>query len=270
MPEETVDDVERKSSKWKTFLMNETHTQEELRSNLFVGAYFAEKTRETIDTVPITEDISNIRVITPRHSGVKDTADKLASRHSFFHWHLAFPEIMQQGGFDIVLGNPPWERIKLQEKEFFASRSPRIATAANKEARNQLIKQLNHDNALPAEKALFSKFETEKRRSEAGSLFIRTGGRFPLTGVGDVNTYAVFAETFLRLINKRGRTGLIVPTGIATDDSTKAFFDEIVTKKRIVSLYDFENRKRTFPDVHRSYKFCLLTLSGTEAPMFAG
>ena len=90
--------------------------------------------------------------------------------------------------------------------------------------------------------------------------------RFPLTGVGDVNTYAVFAETFLGLISPRGRAGLIVPTGIATDNSTKAFFDETVTKERLVSLYDFENREAVFPGVHRSYKFCLLTLSGAARP----
>ena len=81
-----------------------------------------------------------------------------------------------------------------------------------------------------------------------------------------MNTYAVFAELFFRLLNRRGRAGLIVPSGIATDHSTKAFFDEIVTKGRLVSLYDFENREAVFPGVHRSYKFCLLTLSGAVLP----
>ena len=87
-----------------------------------------------------------------------------------------------------------------------------------------------------------------------------------MTGVGDINTYAVFAETFLSLINPQGRAGLIVPTGIATDHSTKAFFDEIASKGRLVSLYDFENREAVFSGVHRSYKFCLLTLTGTGRP----
>ena len=87
-------------------------------------------------------------------------------------------------------------------------------------------------------------------------------GRFPITGVGDVNTYAIFAETCLRLIRPRGRSGLIVPSGIATDNSTKDLFVEMLTKKRLISLYDFENRDAVFPGVHRSYKFCLLTLSG--------
>ncbi len=266
MPEETLDDIERKRVAWETARLDETHTREELRANLFVGAYFAKKTRGTFEEVPHTEDLSRLRIGAPNRRAVETAAGELARQHGFFHWHLAFAEIMQGGGFDVVLGNPPWERIKLQEQEFFASRSPEIASALNKAARDRLIKQLSRDEALPAEKTLLTEFETAKREAEATGLFVRTGGRFALTGVGDVNTYAVFAETFLQLINSRGRAGLIVPTGIATDNSTRAFFDEVATEGRLVSLYDFENREAVFPGVHRSYKFCLLTLSGEKRP----
>jgi hypothetical protein len=86
-----------------------------------------------------------------------------------------------------------------------------------------------------------------------------------LTAGGDVNTYALFAEHFRSLMNATGRAGVIVPTGIATDKTTKDFFGDLVEKRAIASLFDFENREAIFPVVHRSYKFCLLTLSG--APM---
>ena len=59
---------------------------------------------------------------------------------------------------------------------------------------------------------------------------------------------------------------MTVPTGIATDNSTKAFFDETTTKERLVSLYDFENREKVFPGIDSRIKFCLLTLSGAERP----
>ena len=75
-----------------------------------------------------------------------------------------------------------------------------------------------------------------------------------------LNTYALFAEHSLRLIGPRGRSGMIVPTGIATDNSTKAYFDAISSQGRLVSLFDFENREGMFPGVHRSYKFSLLAL----------
>ena len=267
MPEETLADVERKRATWHAALRDETRAREVMRADLFVGTYFAPKTCDSLDIVPLSEDIDRLDRNIPRRPGVENLVRNLGHTHRFHHWHLAFAEIMQDGGFDAILGNPPWERIKLQEQEFFASRSPEIAAAPNKAARDRLIQQLNRDDALPAERALYQEFETAKREAEATTQFARTAGRYPLTGVGDLNTYAVFAETFLQLIKPQGRAGLIVPTGIATDHSTKAFFEHTVTQSRLVSLYDFENREAVFPSVHRSYKFCLLTLSGKGKPV---
>jgi hypothetical protein len=111
---------------------------------------------------------------------------------------------------------------------------------------------------------LYEEFETAKRSAEAASIFARLpakdGGRFPLTGRGDVNTYALFAELFANLASRRGRAGVIVPTGIATDATTAPFFAALVAENRLAKLIDFENREAIFPDVHRSYKFCLLTI----------
>jgi hypothetical protein len=111
---------------------------------------------------------------------------------------------------------------------------------------------------------LYEEFEATKRTAEASSTFARVagdaGGRFPLTGRGDVNTYALFAELFVAVVSKRGRAGVIVPTGIATDDSTKAFFEEISTKGKLIRLFDFENKMGIFPSVHRTTKFSLLTI----------
>ena len=94
---------------------------------------------------------------------------------------------------------------------------------------------------------------------------MRKGGRFPLTGVGDVNTYALFAENALELVNSAGRAGMIVPSGIATDHSTRAFFEHLTTGHRLASLYDFENREKVFPDIDSRIKFCLLTMSGGDS-----
>ena len=267
MPEETIDDVDRKRAAWETG--DKSRAREKLRADLFVGAFFARKTRDALETAPLGEDLNRLDKGLAMRPGVEAAARESAARHGFFHWRSAFAEVMRRGGFDVVIGNPPWERVKLQEQEFFASRSPEIAAAPNKAARNRLIERLALEAALPAEKTLFAEFETARREAEASSLFIRGGGRFPLTGVGDVNTYAVFAETFLRLLSPKGRAGLIAPTGIATDHSTKAFFDETVAGQRLVSLYDFENREGVFSGVHRSYKFCLLTLTGAGLPCSA-
>ena len=267
MPEDTLHDIERKRMAWEVAQGDATRASEAFRANLFVGAYFAPKTPDSLEQVPQTQDLYRVNRGMPQRRGVEDLIQRLARTHRFFHWHLAFAEVMEDGGFDAILGNPPWERIKLQEKEFFASRSTVIAEARNKAARNKLILQLNSTEALPAEKALYTEFLSAKREAEAVSHFVRIAGRYPQTGTGDLNTYAVFAETILQLLSPRGRAGLIVPTGIATDDTTKAFFQHVVNRRRLVSLYDFENRKKVFPGIDSRIKFCLLTLSGGDVPV---
>lgn len=118
------------------------------------------------------------------------------------------PELGWSGGFSCVIGNPPWEKVKLQEKEFFAARHEGIAKAPNKATRQRLIKALEVEDP-----ALLAEFEAEKRRAEGESHFLRSSRRYPLCGRGDVNTYAVFAETDRALLGPRGRTGVVVPTG---------------------------------------------------------
>jgi hypothetical protein len=160
----------------------------------------------------------------------------------------------------VILSNPPWERIKLQEQEFFAARDARIATAPTKAARGRLIRELPQTNPT-----LYREYLEALRSAGAASQFLRHSGRFPLTGRGDINTYAVFAELARSLLAPGGRAGIIVPTGIATDDTTKFFFQAITQSGTLASLYDFENRKGIFPAVHKSYKFSLLTMRGADA-----
>ncbi|MCY1304096.1 hypothetical protein D9M70_538390 [compost metagenome] len=139
-------------------------------------------------------------------------------------------------------------------------------------ARHLYPELLHETHEDEAEKRLYQEFITARRTLEAASTFARVGkedgGRYPLTGVGRVNTYALFAETILQINADTGRAGFIVPTGIATDDSTKAYFGHITQNLQLVSLYDIENREAVFPAVHRSYKFCLLTLGAAEQAEF--
>ncbi|GIX15832.1 MAG: hypothetical protein KatS3mg119_0018 [Rhodothalassiaceae bacterium] len=266
MPEESLADIAAKRRAFESLRSGGLGWKMKIACDLWCAAFFAPKTdipqrgRELVPTSgQLWQYLDGVTLYGPL---IAET-DRIAQEARFFHWPVEFPEVFAKGGFDVVLGNPPWERIKLQEQEFFASRAPEIAKAPNKAARERLIKALGRPDAAPAEKALLKAFEQARHEAEAASQFVRTSGRFPLTGTGDVNTYAVFAETFLNLIAPLGRAGLIVPTGIATDNSTRAFFEEVSTRGRLASLYDFENREAIFPAVHRSYKFCLLTLGAS-------
>jgi hypothetical protein len=184
-----------------------------------------------------------------------NTVSELASQYHFFHWHLAFPHVFASGGFDLVLGNPPWERVKLQEQEFFASRDPVIAGAANAAARKKAIAKLPQENPT-----LWTEWVAASRTAEGQSHLIRQSGRFPLCGKGDVNTYAIFAEHNRSILRSAGRAGFIVPSGIATDDTTKEFFQSLITARHLSALYHFENEEKVFPGVHNAFRFVLMSL----------
>ena len=212
--------------------------------------------------------------VVPRE--VKDEIARLAARYHFFHWHLAFLNVFQprpseeigddeilgwNGGFDVVLGNPPWERIKIQEQEWFAERRPDIAKAPNAAARRKMIQQLAEEDP-----ALYAAFQDDRRVAEGESHIARDSGRFPFCGRGDVNTYTLFAELNRQLIGPNGRVGMVVPPGIVYDDTTKHFFQDLVERQSLASFYHFENEEFLFPAVDHRVVFSLLTLTGRERP----
>ncbi len=262
MPEDSAEQVQAKENAYLQVSQSAEYRRQRQIADLWTAAFFWKIKKSQDATYEISAPtqgqlhrLSEGQAVQP---GLLEEVEALGRTVKFFHWPLEFADVAAQGGFDCVLGNPPWERIKLQEEEFFAWRDPQIAAAPNKAARQRLIDRLTLTNP-----ALAKEFQDAKHAAECTSKFVRESKRFPLAAVGDVNTYALFAEHFHALMNARGRAGVIVPTGIATDDTTKDFFGDLVEKRSLASLFDFENKEAIFPGVHRSYKFCLLTLSGT-------
>lgn len=289
LPEESTEQIATKAQAYERYLRSARTGRFAQAADLMLGAYLLPKTEGDTQVIPTTATLYLILQggeLLANQQPALAAARQACEEARVFHWPLAFPQVFAQGGFDCVLGNPPWERIKLQEEEFFATRHRDVAEARNKAERAQRIQWLSegmlarhlypelahetHEDA--AEQRLYREFISARRTAEAASLFAHVkgddGGRYPLTGVGDVNTYALFAETILQIHADSGRAGFIVPTGIATDDSTKAYFGHITQNRRLVSLYDIENREAVFPSVHRSYKFCLLTLGAAEQAEF--
>jgi hypothetical protein len=258
-PEDTPTQVRRKQAAYRKLQQQED--AQRTACDLWTAAFFTPLTAENIvsGAIPTTATLQEYRrqpaAADPR---VVAHARALSARNQFFHWPLEFPHVFAAGGFTVMLGNPPWERIKLQEQEFFAARDLKIAEAPNKAARGRLIEGLPKANPTLAQE-----FAEAKQAAEATSKFVRQSGRFPLTAVGDVNSYALFAELVRSLLAQTGRAGIIVPTGIATDDTTKDFFGDLAARHALASFFDFENREAIFPGVHRSYKFSLLTISST-------
>ncbi|GHD17023.1 hypothetical protein GCM10007147_05740 [Nocardiopsis kunsanensis] len=271
---DSLQEVRRQESAYRELVGSEEYVQARRLADAWCAAFVWKKTEDAPRAVTqeIFRSLSNAEGTGAPYTTIQEI-ERLSEQYRFFHWHLEFPDVFTvpesgggvdeamgwAGGFTCVLGNPPWERIKLQEQEFFAQRDTEIATARNAAERKQLIAELkgNADRS-----ALYQEFEEAKRRAEGESHFLRISGRYLLTGRGDINTYAVFSELDRALTGERGRMGVIVPTGIATDATTQHFFKDLVQNGSIAALYDFENRSGLFPSVDSRMKFSILSLAG--------
>ena len=197
-------------------------------------------------------------------------ARAIADRESFLHWEVAFPGVWRhwqnarpEGGFDAVIGNPPWDRIKLQEVEWFATRAPDLAPAPTAAARRKGIQRLR-DAGDP----LAGAFDDAKARADSLGQLVRVSGDYPLLGGGDINLYSLFVERAMHLLKPDGLVGLLTPSGIYADKTAADFFKSVSTSGRVGGLFDFENRRLGtelppfFPDVDSRFKFCALIVGG--------
>ena len=187
-----------------------------------------------------------------------EQATQAAKDYKFFHWALEFPDIYVQGGFDVMCGNPPWDKLQFEEDKWARSKGLlQIADAGNQSKRKAELYKLKLSNP-----SLYHDFGLAKELIERTSVFCRLCGRFELTAVGILDLYPLFAETCLNL--SCNFWGLIVPTGIATADGNKALFQKLTNDNRLRALYDFENSNQIFA-IHRSFRFCLLSAQQAQA-----
>jgi len=271
----SIEGIHKKEDLFEKLSQSESHRRARLLADALCATFVWKKTKDF--PYPITQGVFDQLKEHPEHTPtwMLKEIDRLSDQYKFFHWYLAFPDVFPipgdggkpdneqcgwSGGFDFVGGNPPWERVKLQEKEWFAERRPDIANAPNAAARRKMVANLRHDDP-----AMLAEFLDDRRRAEGESSLVRKTGRYPLCGRGDVNTYAVFAELKRGIAGPSGRVGCVVPSGIATDDTTKFFFREIMQSGSLVSLYSFFEVRRVFLGTDSRSPFCLLTMSGAAA-----
>jgi len=257
-PDDTIGEVRHKADQFHRLVVSPDYRHAQQVADAWCAA-FVWKKQANAPLEPITTDTirrlqADPNALTPaQHLEV----ERLSREYQFFHWHLAFPEVFAKSGFDCVLGNPPWDQIQLDPREFFAARQVEIADAPNMAARDQMIAKLAVDDPLA-----FASYKEAERAISGVQHFIHASGRFPFSSVGRLNTAPCFSELARGLLNRGGRAGIIVPSGIATDSFTQGFFRDLFFKKNLVSLFDFENRLGLFATVDSRMKFCLMTLIG--------
>ncbi|MGR4882389.1 Eco57I restriction-modification methylase domain-containing protein [Streptomyces sp. LARHCF249] len=209
---------------------------------------------------------------------------RLAEEYRFFHWHLEYPEVFTvpddpaaaadvdpvtgwAGGFDCVLGNPPWDKVDFEDKKYFSVVEPRLAAVAGTTRRAEIAKWAAEN---PEEGA---RYHSARRRVKSSFLFLGSSGAYPqlrrglsVKGVNSLQTDQLFTERFVSVTAPRGRCGMVVPTQIATGAGAQFLFQDLTRRGVVKHLYDFENgrRERLFPAVHSSYQFALISLTGRD------
>jgi hypothetical protein len=272
--DDTIEGVHQRQARYQDLVHSSDYRYGGLLADAWCAAFVWQKRKSEELPYPITEEefrrIEQSPFNVPKW--MEHEIERLAAQYQSFHWHLAFPSVFRVpsgseipenehtgwiGGFDAVLGNPPWERFKTSDKEFFVARHPTIAAIENASKRQKAIADL-----AESDPQIHKDWLDHVRHEEGIAHLVKNTGRFPFTAVGELNTYGLFAELNRTLIESKGRAGFIVPSGLATDKTLSTFFDDLISTGSLHSLYDFENRKGIFAGVHRSYKFSLVTLLG--------
>ncbi|OQY36760.1 MAG: hypothetical protein B6243_02315 [Anaerolineaceae bacterium 4572_5.2] len=182
-----------------------------------------------------------------------------------FHWGYEFDEVInERGGFDAIITNPPWEIFKPNSREFFANYSSevsrrKLSVKAFKKIQAELLKDANirdewlaYSSSYPHANLFFRNTQQYKNQ-----ISIVSGRRASI----DINLYKLFVEQCYNLLHSGGQCGIVIPSGIYSDLGTKQLRELMFKQTQITGLICFENRKGIFEDVHRSFKFVVLTFA---------
>ena len=188
----------------------------------------------------------------------KDEIHRTATKHSVFHWEIEFPDAFtdQRPGFDLIVGNPPWEAVKPNDDEFFSIYDPHFRAHSSKQDKKRIKEKLLQKADVKAA------FDDYTAHIEEQSRFFKESGQYAMRGKGDTDMWKLFLERMMGLVTEGGMLAVVVPSGILTNEGAKDL-RKAMLKMRIVSIYGFENRRKIFPEVDSRYKFILLTASNT-------
>lgn len=272
--EESIEDVTAKQEMYEKLVKGADYSNARLLADTWCATFVWKKDNSDLGRLCPTEHSFRSIEDNPHSINVQVKAEvlRISQQVHFFHWHLAFPDVLPlpvsekaeniqtgwNGGFDVVLGNPPWDMQEVKDNEFFAVSYPAILSVKSAKDKKSVLGQIEQN-----EPALWESYSEYVRNTHGQKHFMLNSNLYPLAGTGRLNLYRVFLETDHNIAGQTGRVGVVIPSGFASDSFSQTHFTSLHAAGRIHSLFDFENRDGLFPGVHKSYKFCLLTV-GSE------
>jgi hypothetical protein len=269
MPEDAAIQVQAKVRAYQSLISDSQYLSQRLEYDLWTAAFFWQIPEDDAEKMlaPSQQELTRLRSGKDLDVELTRRVQEIAENQNFFHWVFEFPSVYgdDNQGFDVFLGNPPWERIKLQEKEWFAGKDDDVFKARTAAQRKKIIEALNVSNA-----SLFQQFCNDASYSENLSGYFRNSNRYSYGAVGDINTFSLFAEVFLCYKSASGLSGFIAPTSLISDYTYRDFFNFINENQLIRRVVDFSNTNGIFPQVDRNQKFCLLSIGkGEKASLYS-
>ncbi len=253
--QDNVEAVRQVKTKFEKLRNKPSWYKEWTACNIWTAAFFFHYTPETEKAAPTSERlISFLSNPSAAYAPMVGKANSLYAEHNFFHWALEFPDVFEQGGFDVILGNPPWDQIQPEERVFFQTKDDRIAKLEGS-TRKKAIQNLAISNPI-----LLKEWREYQHTIESISKSCKHSKRFVLSAIFKLNTYPLFTDLAYQFINKSGSVGLIIPSAISTTDSNKYLFEEITKNNHLYKLYDFLEARDFFQGLESRDPFCIFIL----------
>ena len=180
---------------------------------------------------------------------------RLAARYRFFHWPLEFPSVFhrERPGFDVVVGNPPWNEVTVEELAFYALRDPGLRGIPNLSERRSRIAQLDTQNPT-----LREIFQAEQAKLATIREFFSGSGGYELQGVGDKDLYQLFCERYTHLVRQNGRLGVVLPRSAFLVKGARSFRRWLFTQTTVSGIDILRNTKQWAFNITPQYRIALI------------
>lgn len=285
---DSVEDVQAQERRYAEAVQSQSYQSARLAADAWCAAFVWKKDkRDTDGWDAITEEVFANLAADPHSQAtwLRDEVQRLAEEYRFFHWHLAFPQIFRllsteqreklaehhrgdawaaadnpdcgwNGGFDVMLGNPPWDTMSPDVKEFFSAFDPEVRF------QDRAGQQAIVDRLLGFPEIRTS-WESHRRHLYGSVHFIKNSGRYNMfakgnLGKGDFNIYRMFVETALTKTRTNGIAAQIVPENLSNGPNAAAIRQHLFENTQLLQLLGFVNTNEAwFKEVHTAAKFCL-------------
>ena len=261
LPDTTLDHITAKELGYRSLRESPPFKALSLACDVWAAAPLAEKR----DGFPILTQRAVDRALdgslTPESATM---VAALRDEYMLFHWQLEFPDVFSRGGFDVVLGNPPWDTLSPDVKEFFSTFDPQVREQ-DRDGQRAIVERLLETPQIA------QGWRDNCRHLYSSVHTFKNGGRYRLfatgnLGKGDFNIYRMFAETALAITGPNGYTAQIVPENLANGANAAAIREELFDRRRLDLLLTFENRREVwFNGLHTAAVFCLYSARRARA-----